>query len=127
MTRSWYVKIDGKYQWVDEDTVPASPEVHSVIADEISQGLVHPVTRQVYTSKNKYLRDLRREGYEVVGNDLQSRKPFKGKEVITEAQIMDKIQKAEAIEADPAKLRRFREEQTERYYRVQELLNGRSR
>lgn len=127
MTRSWYVKIDGKYQWVDEDTAPARPEVHAVIADEISQGLVHPVTRQVYTSKNKYLRDLRREGYEVVGNDLQSRKPFKGKEVITEAQIMDKIQKAEAIESDPAKLRRFREDQTERYHRVQELLNGRSR
>lgn len=90
----------------EESTGPRSAAVHQ---DTLRQALRHPVTGEVTDSSSRWNQINRERGLEVVGNDLQSRKPAKPADtVFTEAKVLDKIQKAEAIYSDPARRNEYR-------------------
>jgi len=119
--RSIYRKVDGEWMWQDLESstaVPVAPVVHQ---DTLKAPLrdMSSVEGKVYESKSQYLRAVKKKGFEVVGNDLQSEKQHTPPEKITEAMVMDKIAKAEAIVSDPTKRRAYENERIER----QEAIN----
>lgn len=129
-----YVKKNGK--WYDartgEENEPVSvidwdaPVTSSVHVDTMDT-LKHPVTGEYYTSKSEYLKECRRLNLEIVPDSEKfSTRGNEYKDKITEALVMDRIERAEAIVSDPAKLRE-RHYQNERILeRRERLLNGRS-
>lgn len=123
-----YRKINGKWQWVkmDEPITPppaSSPAIHQ---DTLDRPIRNMATGEVYDSKSAYLKNLPK-GCEVVGNDLLSGKKSNPPEKITEARILDAMQKAEAICSDPVKYRARQNENFERLERANRLLNGNRR
>jgi hypothetical protein len=103
----------------------ADPESHSasVIGDAMTP-LQHPVTGEIVDSKSNYARINKRLGLEVVGNEKLSERKDSRPDTFTDAKILDGIYRAEAIMADPSKLRARQNENRERLYRAERLVNG---
>jgi hypothetical protein len=113
---------DGTWAWEKRDDTPKTPVAPAVKGDTFKTPLRHPVTGKVYDSESQYMRATKREGCEVVGNDLLSKKKQVLQEKITDAVIMDRIERAEAIASDPTKFRARQNENMERLERRKELL-----
>jgi hypothetical protein len=96
----------------------ASAFIHQ---DTLKNPLWHPVTEQVYDSTSAYMKATKSLGLDVVGNDLLSKRPRQVKDKITDAVIMDKIDKAESIINDPIKREWRARENQERYERAKKL------
>ena len=92
-----------------------------VIQDTLRDPLWHPVTEKIYDSTSAYMRDTKALGLDVVGNDLLSKRPRQVKDKITDAVIMDKIEKAESIVNDPIKREWRARENEARYERAKKL------
>jgi hypothetical protein len=92
-----------------------------VQGDTFSTPLKHPVSEKMFDSKSAYLRETKALGLDVIGNDLLSKKPRQVKDKITDAVIMDKIEKAESILNDPIKREWRARENQERYERAKAL------
>lgn len=119
MSRKVYRMLDGQLaEYTKEPSVdPKAP--FSPIQDTMD-AIKHPVTEEFVDSKSKYRKINKSLGLEVVGNDLLSAKPHNPKDRITDAVIMDKIERAEAIVNDPSKFRAFKEQEQRRLYEVVE-------
>lgn len=99
-----------------EDPFNNDLSARNVIEDTMTP-LKHPVTGEVINSKTKWAQVNRDHGLEVVGNDIPKYR-HQIRDRITDDVILDRIQRAEAIYSDPAKLR-------EAYNRNQERLERR--
>jgi hypothetical protein len=105
--RSIYKKVDGVWQWLPGDS-EAAESMSAAVHQDTMPALRHPVTGHVYESKSAYLRACKRHGLTIVGNDLLSSKPSAPPDKITEAKVIDAIQKTEAIMSDPARRNELR-------------------
>lgn len=124
MTRRLYVWREGKFiELGGEVTEAKSASVHQ---DTIGP-LKHPVTGKIYESKSAYLRDLKRDGLTVVGNDLLSKKKQVIADRVTEEMIMDKIERAESIVSDPFKLSQERNRNLQLLEQRERLLYAKQR
>lgn len=122
MRKIYRKQHDGTYQWEvydDSPTVPVAPAVHQ---DTLSRPIRDLVTGKMHDSASTYKREVKARGDEIVGNDLLSRKPQVLQERITDAVVMDRIERAEAIQADPTKFRARQNENLERLERRKQLL-----
>ena len=90
-----------------EITKPRSSEAHAVHGDTIIGGIRDLTTGKVYDSKSAYLKNLAARGLHVVGNDLESSRNVRLEEKVTDDIILDRIERAEAIESDPDKRKEF--------------------
>lgn len=123
MTSRYYQMIDGKLtQLVIEPT--EIPDCPSVIGDTLDKPIKNLVNDKMYDSKSAYLKDVKRMGLEVVGNDLLSGKQRRVKDSLTEDVVLDRIQRAESIVNDPSKLRARRERDMETLHLRERLLSG---
>jgi len=95
------------WQWIELDTMPQTNPFF-VHTDELSEPLKHPVNGKTYTSKAKYVKDTQKLGLEIVGEEKLSQKPRQLKDKITEKQVLDAMERAEAIHSDPAKRNEWR-------------------
>lgn len=125
MPRSVYRKINGEWRWIEYDEKgnakePIAPFIHQDTMDP----LTHPVTGEVIDSRCQWERINERHGLECVGNELLSEKPRRCEEKVTDAVVMDRIYRAEAIFDDPSKRRAREYENLERRARVERLING---
>lgn len=122
-----FAKIDGEWRWFDTDVQPSisesiAPYIHD---DTFKKALVHPKTGERVDSMTRWNRINKENGLKVVGNDWIGKKSPRGPEKLTEAQIMDKVEKAEAILSDPSRRNSYYNEQMERSERNQRLLGNR--
>lgn len=127
MARKLYVKIDGKYQWVDLDEKPTEQAAPAVRADTLLSPIKHPVTGKMYDSVSAYEKDCRAQGFEIVGNEKLSQKPRRLKDKISEEKVMDAIYRAESFHSEPARTRAWRNEQQERLERFRKLVHEQRR
>ena len=98
---SRYFRWDGtKFVELVDETSSESASA-AIIADTMPE-LRHPVTGEIYTSKNRYINDTRAMGYEIMGNERHG--PQSIPDRITDAKVLDACHRAEAIQSDPAKL-----------------------
>lgn len=104
------------------DNTPQEPIAPAVHQDTLKSPLKNPVTGNIHDSTSSYMKEVRASGCEVVGNELLSQKPRRTRELITDAVVMDKIERAEAIHSDPAKYRARMNENLERLDRARRLL-----
>lgn len=116
------------YKMVGEECVeilglPKEVEAAAIHQDTLETPLRHPVTGRIHTSRSEYMRDCDRTGTRVVGNDWVGLEPTKPKDKITDALILDKIQKAEAIHRDPARLRERENENRMRFEHAQRFMS----
>lgn len=125
--RSIYRKVDGVWQWVDVEVSTATPAAPAVHQDTLKAPLRDMSSKdgKVYESKSAYLRAVKQKGFEVVGNDLQSQKQHTPPEKITEALVMETVQKAEAVLSDPARRRAWENERMERQEAINKALGRR--
>lgn len=123
MARQIFKFIDGKLTEVynSEAVESVSAFIHT---DEVHKPLTNMVTGKKYTSKSQYLKDVKRQGLEVVGNDLLSKRKHVPKETLTDEMILDRIDRAESILKDPAKYRARQNENLERLERYEKLIHG---
>lgn len=124
MPRRLYVWRDGKFIELGREV--AESKSASVHQDTIT-ALKHPVTGKVYESKSAYLKDLKRDGLSVVGNDLLSKKKQVIADRVTEEMIMDKIERAESIVSDPFKLSQERSRNLQLLEQRERLLYAKQR
>jgi hypothetical protein len=124
MTRRLYVWREGEF--VEIGGTASESKSASVHQDTIS-ALKHPVTGKVYESKSAYLKDLKRDGLTVVGNDLLSKKKQVIPDRITEEMILDKIERAESIVSDPFKLSQERNRNIQLFEQRERLLYAKQR
>ena len=103
------INQEGRTANIIEDTMPA---------------LKHPVTEEVFESKSAYRRVNKILGLEEVGNDLLSNKKRKNPPVLTESQVLNAIQRAEAICSDPSKYRARQEQSEARFAQMEKYLGG---
>ena len=121
VSRKVFVYRDGKFVEVyNSEPENKSAYVHG---DEIPP-LRHPTTGEIFTSASKMQRRTQELGMVTVGNELQSSKPTVLQDKITEALVMDRIEKAESILNDSSKFRVVQERNKERLYKMERLLNG---
>lgn len=119
---AFYRWIDGKIVEVGKKEATSESLSPFVQDDTLKAPLRHPVTGRHYDSLSAYMRTNKRLGLEVVGNDLLSKKQDNKPERITDALVMDKIEKAESILSDPSKRRHYEERCLERLARREELI-----
>lgn len=105
MTRKLYRVIDGEVVELGGGEINANQS--AIIIGDAIEGLKHPVTGKVFDSLSAYMKENKRLGLEVVGNDLLSKKKRMMQDKITESVIMDRTERAEAILSDPSKRREF--------------------
>lgn len=99
-----------------------------VHTDEIiGRPLKNMVTGKLYTSKSKYIKDVKALGLEIVGNDKLSQRKHTPRQTLTDEMILDRIQRAESILEDPAKYRARQNENLERLERYKKLVHGNRR
>ncbi len=114
------------YVWKNGEFVEINKEIKENVTPFVQDDTIAPLRNlandKIYDSKSRYLKDLKKDGLEVVGNDLLSRKRHNFKEKITDEIIIDRIQKAESILHDPTKRRAYENMQRERYENMQRLL-----
>jgi hypothetical protein len=122
MRKVYRKQFDGSWAWEDFDNTPSTAVAPAVHQDTLKQPIRDLVTGKMHDSTSAYLREVRSRGDEVVGNDLMSRRPQQLKEHITESMVMDRIERAESIQADPAKFRARQNENLERLERRKKLL-----
>jgi hypothetical protein len=123
MSRKLYAFRDGLL--IDVSGAPLPPcGASAFIQDDTMAPLRHPVTSKYYDSKSEYIRDTKRMGMEIMGEEKHSEKPQILQETITEPLIMDRIERAEAIVSDPAKFRARLMENQERLARRERYLNN---
>lgn len=124
MARQRFIYRDGKLVEVKaSEPVEYTP---FVVPDEFSEPIKHPVTGEVFTSRRKYYKDLAAKGYEIVdGTTDMSR--HSTPDYISDAAVMDAMEKAEAIVSDPAKHRAFLNECAQQTEVYQRLMNGNRR
>lgn len=122
--RTRYVMRNGSLEKLAERE--ALPESLYIVGDTMDP-LRNMVTGKVHDSKSSYMREVDSLGLEVVGNDLLSRKPRNQPDRFTEAMILDRIERAEAIYNDPAKRREVASRNERILERQERLLNGRNR
>lgn len=126
MSRQIFKFIDGKFTEIynSEATESASAFVHT---DEMHKPLTNMVTGKKYTSKAKYIKDVKAQGLEIVGNDLLSKRKHVPKVTLTDEMILDRMDRAESILNDPAKYRARQNENLERLERYEKLIHGNRR
>lgn len=56
------------------------PRLHTIVTDDIPEGLVSMITGETFYSRSRYLRHVKEHGYEVVGTDMKSWNPDNRKE-----------------------------------------------
>lgn len=122
MRKIYRKQFDGSWKWEIYDDAPAIPVAPAVHQDTLSRPIRDLVTGKMHDSASTYKREVRARGDEIVGNDLLSKKPQVLKEHITEAMVMDRIERAEAIASDPAKFRARQNENLARIERRKQLL-----
>jgi len=126
MARKLYKKIDGEYRWIDLDEPSPEPSLF-VQGDTFEQPLKHPVSGKMFDSKSEYLKETKRLGLEIVGNDKFSQRPRNIKDKISEERILDAIQHAEAIQSDPARRNEQRYKNEQILERAEKLLYAQKR
>lgn len=99
----------------------AKEEKAAYVHSDYIPNLKHPVTGKVFDSKSEYIKYTKSMGSEVVGNDFVGADRGGPKDKITEAVVMDKIHKAEAILSCPDKYRERQHENLQRLERFKEL------
>lgn len=119
MTRKLYVMREGKL--VEIGSRESEPQSHFVIGDEMAP-LKNPVTGEIFTSKRAYIKDCQARGLEIAGNDLQSERKHKTPDILTDAKIMDAIERAESICNDSSKFRARQEENLRRLHDSRNML-----
>lgn len=122
MARALYRFINGEFVEVYSDQDREAPKA-PVIHNDTMDALRNPVTGTIHDSKSSYLKECDRLGLEVVGTEKFSQKGNALKDKLTDAVILDRIEKAEAILSDPAK-RRERQYRNERLLELRERLLG---
>lgn len=135
MARQLFRFVDGEFKEVSgSESAPVdAPFVH----DDTLKAPIRDMTfrerdedgndtgkRKYYDSASTYRKDMAAKGYEILGNDLQSRSSDRRPEKITESIVLDKIQKAESILNDPSKFRARMNENMERLARRESLIRG---
>lgn len=125
MARQTFRKIDGKWQWTTEETstTPPTPISAAIHQDTLDKPIRNMITGKFYDSASQYKKELPK-GVEIVGNEKLSSRPRTIPDRFTEAQVMDAIQKAEAICSDPTKFRDRQNENIERLERHQRLIKN---
>lgn len=114
--------MDGAFEEFDPDT---GENKSAYVQDDTMAPLAHPVTREMYDSRGKYIKDTRRMGLTICGNELQSQRKRTLQNKITDEVVLDRIHKAESIYNDPTKYRARINENLERLDRWNKLINGR--
>lgn len=119
-----FKKVNGKYAWFDKET--GLPESKSAVVhqDTMKKALRHPVTDEIVDSMTRWNRINKEKGLECVGNELLSERKRTVEDKVTEARIMDAMEKAESICSDPTKYRAYQNEQLERRERHEKLVGS---
>ncbi len=105
--RSIYRKIDGVWAWYPGDT-EAAENMSAAVLDDTIPAIKHPATGEFFESRSAYMRENKRLGLTVVGNDFLGQRGPGPTDKVTEPKIMEAIQKAEAIQSDPARRNEMR-------------------
>jgi len=126
MRRTIGIVRDGKYYDLEKGESPEKEEIRSsaYVQDDTMSPLKHLVSGKIFDSKSAYLKECKKLGLDVIGNDLLSKENQARPDKITDSLILDKIEKAESIYNDPTKYRARQEENFRRLERRGELING---
>lgn len=120
MARKTYVSRNGKFVEQRKQVRKEGVFVHQ----DTMAPLKHPVTEKIFDSRSAYESENRRLGLKVVGNDLLSQRPRTVKDRLSDEQILDGIEQAEATVEDATKWRAHQNINIERFENHQRILNG---
>jgi len=117
---------NGKYYNLEKGESPEKEEIGSsaYVQDDTMSPLKHLVSGKMFDSKSAYIKECKKLGLNIIGNDLLSKENQARPDKITDSMILDKIEKAESIYNDPTKYRARQEENFRRLERRGELING---
>jgi len=115
-----------RYRWDGEKMVEISSEGPFVsespfVLQDSMEPIASMITGETFDSRSQYMRHVKANGCEIVGNDLLSNKPRKLKDNVTEEKVLDALYKAESVLSDPSK-RREMQARNERLFEMREKL-----
>lgn len=125
MTHRTYAMRNGEIVELRKKVELSQPLAPFVQDDTLAKPIKNLVTGKMYDSASAYKESVKNAGCSIVGNDWVGKTPGRPTNEIPERVIMDKIEKAESIISDPAKLRAHHNMNLERMERQARAMGSR--